>query len=499
MPMHFTGGIAPGVSATLTAGDAGATSVPLTLSVAGGTIISWDLQEQHSSDDCTTWSGWASVATGLTSATYTATGLSPAPMRYRFQPVNILAQAEPTGNVVSVETEPMTFLPIMQNYTMVMPGSLNLGTAVNSSARSWCIDICPRRSPSALSFSRVRVGLLNNSRDNIYVCKHISVGRLSDSALTENASTGFVTLATDVNIPVGTGSLGTEALYPGIWRSAWHNITPSGGNGVRVAVELGANHPYHTWGSRPDYYGIGWKQGDTGLSNSLSSNWDVSSKSYTFGDHPLLFVEFDGLSESVVWLPVIGDSHFDGIGDENSPFRPFAVSGRLAQRWQTEGVKILPVNLARSGANTAQIAERLQWVADNFPVRAAIVQGFSINNISQNIPYEQSRTDWLAVEATEAGKRISILPMLGAGSDGIPAHTGWWPPMKTEQDWLISRRPETVTSIRTTVQDMTDGGYATGYVYTDGSHPNTAGYTQWEADSYAAIRAWCEAKAGQAL
>lgn len=89
---------------TLSIGTPSYASVATTLSVAGGTLVAWDLQEQHSSDDGVTWSSWANIATNITSSTHTASGLQPLPMRYRFQPINVRSESTAVGNIVTFGT-----------------------------------------------------------------------------------------------------------------------------------------------------------------------------------------------------------------------------------------------------------------------------------------------------------------------------------------------------------------------------------------------------------
>lgn len=399
--------------------------------------------------------------------------------------------ANTASGILVQATLESVYQPILNNYSFVVPGTLGLSGNFKTEAQSWVISLRPGNF-SDVSFTGVRIGLLNASTTTTFTIKHLSVGRLSDSSLTENASTGFVTLATEQAVPVGTDAWNGEAVRPGIWRSAIHSITPSGGNGIQVAIELAANHTQVSWGGSLTKAGIGWIPGNTKLSNSLSSSWSIASPSFAFSEHPPLFVEFFGLSKSVVFLPVIGDSHIAGIGDNNNPFNPYAVPGRLADRF-AGSKRIAPINCGRSGHTTDLIAERFSWLCDNFDVRCAMVQGFSINNISNNISYAQFRADWQEVETTSISNGVRILPILGAGADGIVDHSeDWWTPMKAEQDWLIARTPETVTGIRTTVQNQTNGHYNTGYVFSDGGHPNDAGYTQWEADSYLAVQSQLE-------
>ena len=71
LPEGMRGGA--GVTASLTAGAAGATSVPLEISVSSGTLLDWDLDK--SEDGGATWS---TVEDGITTTSKTASNLNPA-------------------------------------------------------------------------------------------------------------------------------------------------------------------------------------------------------------------------------------------------------------------------------------------------------------------------------------------------------------------------------------------------------------------------------------
>jgi hypothetical protein len=477
-----------------------------TVSTAGVAVPTITSPEQTSSAVSLSWTSiagatsydiFATPASGsrsysarvVGSTSTTITGLNPN-TSYTWE-----VYANTAAGVLVQATLTSIYQPILNNYSVVIPGTLSIGGNTKTFARSWIIKLYPGDF-SDVSFTGVKVGFLNPSTTTAYNIKHMSVGRFSDTELTQNASTGFVTLATDQSVPAGTVDWNDEAVMPGVWRSALHSVTPTESNGIQVAVELDTNHPECIWGTSYSNVGIGWSAGNTLLSNSLTTSWDISSPSGAFGEHPCMFVEFFGLSKSIVWLPVVGDSHIAGIGDQDKPSNPYALPGRLAARF-SGSKRIAPINCGRSGHTTDIIAQRFAWMCDTFDVRCAMVEGFSINNITNYIEYSQFRTDWQAVESTEISKGVHVLPILGAGADGLPDHSeDWWTPMKAEQDWLIARKPETVTGIRTTVQNMTTGGYNTGYVFSDGGHPNDAGYTQWEADSYLAVQNGIEYWAG---
>lgn len=471
------------------------TSVPTVTSpgqTSSSVSLSWNPVAGATSYDvfATPASGSRSYSTRVVGTTSTTiTGLNPN-TSYTWE-----VYANTASGILVQATLTSTYQNILNNYSVVIPGTLTIGGTTRAEARSWIIRLYPG-SFTDVTFTGVKIGFMNPSTSTTYNIKHMSVGRFIDTALTQNASTGFVTLATNQTVPVGTSSWNGEAVVPGVWRSALHSITPVDYNGIQVAVELDVNHPESSWGIGYSYAGVGWDPDNTLLPNSLTATWDISSPSAAFGMHPCMFVEFFGLSKSIVWLPVIGDSHIAGIGDQDSPFNPYALPGRLAARF-AGNKRIAPINCGRSGHTTDRIAQRFAWMCDTFDVRCAMIEGFSINNIANDIAYSQFRTDWQGIESTSTSNGVRVLPILGAGADGIVDHPeDWWTPMKAEQDWLIARTPETVTGIRTTVQNQTNGHYNTGYVFSDGGHPNDAGYTQWEADSYSAIQSQLETWAG---
>lgn len=111
MPMHFAGGgIASGVTASLTRGTPGATSVLLTLALsAGATLVSWSVQRSPKGMNT-----WTTIATGLTDLEYTATGLDPKPAEYDFQGIDVVSTTSTTTNVVAVATTEAPLVPLVQ-------------------------------------------------------------------------------------------------------------------------------------------------------------------------------------------------------------------------------------------------------------------------------------------------------------------------------------------------------------------------------------------------
>lgn len=398
---------------------------------------------------------------------------------------------------------PPSVLDVLSSYSVSIPGSLNLTTgSVLNADRSYKLRLIPPGPDQA--FTGYQIGLMNPSTTTPYNIKYLSVGRWNDTTLTQNPATGHVTLvSTDTPVPAGTDPHPTtgEALFPGAWETSIQPITPSGTNGIRVALELAAGHPRCNWGFFPSHQGTGWVATyEEVLPGSLSTSWSLTGGDQAYNELPLLYVKWHGLNQTIVTLFGLGDSHANGIGDADQPFAPYGIFGRMNARWRTAGIRIGAVNVARVGHNTAQIRKRLQFIRERFDARLVAHQGFSINNISQGIPYAQFRTDWISSEDYATSEGITLLPFLGFGANGIVDHPeDWWTPMKAEQDWLIARRPNTQTGIRTTVQNMSTGGYNSGYVYSDGGHPNNAGHTQVEADSHAGFKSAIDAIAGVTL
>lgn len=394
-------------------------------------------------------------------------------------------------------------LDILSTSSISIPGSLNLLTGSPlGSARSYKLRLVPPGPDQA--FTGYQIGLLNPSTSTPYNVKYLSVGRWNDTTLTENPATGHVTLvSTDTPIPAGTDAhpVTGEALFPGAWETSIQSITPSGTNGIRVAIELGANHPRCHWGTFPGHQGPGWVATfEEVLPGSLSSSWSLTGGSEAYNELPLLYVKWHGLTTSIVTLYGLGDSHPNGIGDNDAPYTPYGIFGRMNARWRSAGVRIGAINVARVGHTTDQFRKRLQFVREQFGARIVAHQGFSINNISQSIPYAQFRTDWVSSEDYATAQGMTLLPFLGAGANGIVDHPeDWWTLMKAEQDWLIARRSNTQTGARTTLINQSTGGYGGGLVYSDGGHPNNAGHAQWETDSHAGFKSAIDTLAGVTL
>lgn len=388
--------------------------------------------------------------------------------------------------------------PLMQNWTMAMPGSMNLSSSsIRATARSYILRV--NIPGPTQTFTGYRISVLN-SRTTTYQVLHLSVGRASDTTLTNNPATGFNTLiGSPTDIPGGTNPHPTtlECLSPGLWRSEIMPFAPAGGNAVRIAIECGPNHPRHYWGAWPAHLGIGWDGNNSGLANSLSTSWSIASPGNEFGDHPILIIEFFGTANQRLTFPIGGDSHMNGFGDGDQPFRPHGIAGRLNTRWSAAGVKICPVNVARTGWNTAQFNTRMQWLADNYQIGVHGAQGFSMNNVTQSIPYASFRDHWIAGEEMLAARGVRIVPYLGNGSNNITLAT--WANIKAEQDWLIARRPETVIGSRTRLVVQTNGNYGAGYAFSDGGHANNAGHNVQEADCHAEIKAILDGMAGETL
>lgn len=395
-------------------------------------------------------------------------------------------------------------LDILSTSSVSIPGALNLLSGpVIGSARSYKLRLVPPGPDQA--FTGYQIGLLNPSVSSPYTIKYLSVGRWNDTALTQDPATGHVTLVgADTPVPAGADAdpLTGEALFPGAWETAIQPIAPSGTNGIRVALELAANHPSCAWGFFPNHQGPGWVATyEEVLPGSLSASWSLAGGAEAYNQLPLLYVKWHGLAQPIVTLYGVGDSHPGGIGDNDTPFAPYGLFGRLNARWRSAGVRIGALNVARPGHTTDQFRKRLQFVREQFGARLVAHQGFSINNIMRfGSPYAQFRTDWISSEEYAASQGMTLLPFLGAAANSIVDHAeDWWTPMKAEQDWLIARRPNTQTGSRTRLVNQSTGAYGAGLAFSDGGHPNNLGNNYWEQDSHAGFKAAIDALSGVTL
>jgi hypothetical protein len=115
MPLH-NNNTGKANKATLSAGTPLSRTIPLTLSISGGSLVSWDLQERHllSVDN---WSNWATITTNITTLEYDVTGLTPN-TTYQFRAVEVVVENELTGNIISTNTSeaPARFIRRTSSY-----------------------------------------------------------------------------------------------------------------------------------------------------------------------------------------------------------------------------------------------------------------------------------------------------------------------------------------------------------------------------------------------
>jgi hypothetical protein len=472
------------VTATLTKGVAGSSSVPLTLALSAGAIlVSWSVQRRKDGGV------WSTIASGLTDLEYEATGLD-SESDYDFQ-ADVVVQEAVTSNVVAVATEEAPpGLPVLENRTYAVPGGLFAdGASINGGESRL---LCLRPPGIYQAFAEYEI-LVLNPRATTYSVLFAAVGNRSASALTENPATGFVTLInTPTTVPAGDGAIssGKDSLRPGVLSLGRRALPMSGGNGLQLAIELSAGAPRQIWGGNA----IGYEPTLNKIPRSLSAGWDISGGQESFGVQPCIAVIYYGLASDMVTLPFDGDSWTRAFGDNDQPY-PGAVGVpyRLEQRWRTAGVRIAPINMGRDGLTTAQIAARAAWIIDTFAPRCMARQYYSINNDMQSVGNASVESDFASTE-TALGPQ-PLLPLILAGNN--VGTSGWWAPVKALEDACKISRPETI-DLSAPIINAADGTILTGYNYVD-SHPNNAAYSLMESTAHAAILAWCEAKAGASL
>ncbi len=336
-------------------------------------------------------------------------------------------------------------------------------------------------------WTSVRIGLLNFGK--VYSIKAMNLASYTNprpDALGTKFESSFVPVITkETRIKEGTDD------SPSItWLGDWPVGSKTGKEGLRIQLELAKGSPVASWSGAapgPKFLGLGWTlTGDEGLDKNLSEGFSTKGHN-TFGQLPLLVVEFSGHPKPVVPLLCIGDSTLWGYGDGDQYSNPYGVPGRLAERWKEAGVYVAPVNFGRVGHTTDQFVSRIKAILAECDFGACLLQFGSINNVVHKLPYKQMETDWLEAEKILKAKNMAIVPWL---APGMTSNTpNWWANYVAEQDWMIARNPNTIASYRKRLTDMSTGAYLPGMHFSDGAHPSLKGFDVWEEDSYKSIEA----------
>jgi hypothetical protein len=477
-----------GVTATLTAGTPGSSSVTVTLALSdGATLVDWTLRQREKLTPESEWSEWADVATGITEIEYNVTGLAPDPAQYQFQAIDVVTETSVESNVVRVATAELPpYLSVLEDRTYIIPGGGTMGNRLIPNTESRLLSL--HAGEQNLAFSEIEILLLNPHASSYQVTS----ARIGNMDATQES--GFVQIVTDpVTVPAGDGLISqddyVDSIRPGVLSLGRHAITMGASNGFQLAISLSNNAPGMIWGG----YGIGYEDSSTLIPRDLSQSWDLSGAQSAWGVQPCIAVIFYGIVPHVT-LPGLGDSWMSGYGDMDQPYPgALGIPKRLATAYAGDGTKILPVNFGRNGATTPVLAERAAWFAETFQPRCMMAQYYSINNDIQSVGNATVESDFVLIETTMAPQ--PVLPVLIAGNDsGTP---GWWAPVKALEDACLVSRPGAI-NLSAPIIDETDGTILPDLDYV-GSHPNDDAYDLMGSGAIAPVQAWCEELAGQAL
>lgn len=389
-------------------------------------------------------------------------------------------------------------LPILADFSYIRPwagkdrnASLN---AVPAGGRSYNIQL--RNAGLDQAWGTLRIGLVNyGAAYNVVRCY---VGRQGVSSITEDQTTGFLTVAASpVAIAAGDYKGKTTWIADGI------PLTPGANNRFQLALELSEGAPIATFGEFPTHQGIGWiPTYQEQLTNNLSTGFNLAGDRAWDG-MPLLVVEFQVHPTNIVSLPFNGDSTTYAMGDGDQPLgRPLGIPGRLESRWRTAGVKIAPVNIGHPGYDTAEYNDVIeQMIADGYKLRVIDRQVDSVNSVTRGKPTTDINVDLLAAEALMAPQ--PVIHRLGPGGSDLVDHASdWQAGTVTERTWVKTNRPDTVNAgIETTVTNAATLAINATYFFDETSdvHLSQAGYTQAEADMHARIKTILDTLAGETL
>lgn len=335
-------------------------------------------------------------------------------------------------------------------------------------------------------WTSLRIGLLNYGPAYAVKAMNLAITGpgTKPAGMGKDFATGFVpVISRQTTIKPGTDDSPTIT-----WLGSWPAASSQGKRQVRLQIELAKGSPVVSWSGAapgPKFLALGWiLTGDEGLEKNLTDGFSTAGHN-TFGQLPLLVLEFSGHPKPVIPLLCIGDSTLWGYGDGNQYSNPYGVPGRLANRWRDAGIYVAPVNFGRVGHPTDKFNLRLKAILSECDFGACLLQFGSINNVVRQLPYEQMQADWLVAEKLLNEKHLAVIPWLSPGMNAQDPK--WWPAYKAQQDWMIARNANTVAGYRKRLCDMTSGHYPAGMNFSDGAHPSSEGYDCWEADSYLAI------------
>lgn len=472
-----------GVTATLTLGTPGATSVVATIAVDGGTLIDWDLE--RTTDGGATWTTFQGPI-----ATASATATIDPETTYVFRAV-VRVEAAAISATVSVTSPEQTVLPVAADFAVIAPGGLRGFSTVPEGGEAFLCDV---RVPVAGGIQAATVEVYGASTlGAAYGISGLYVGdALETGALTEDLGTGFKTIFSTAK----TVAAGTEAV-PALTR-----LTPEGGfslGGLRSAdlrfvVELPEGAEKRMWGVPME--STGWNVDDTNakLASLPSVSWSMEGRSNPFGQLPNLVFVFRDLNRNVVNVHKFGDSHDQGYGDGGiTGTRGLAY--RLTDAWAVAAKDIVATQWGIQGRTTPDILTAYSVICAALDVRCALYQAISVNNYNDGFGYAdpgaQAISDFAAAQAVNGSQPIwGIIP-------------GTWTVISGDAGKKANYRAS-VTALKTahpTLLDQADGGlwdsasmeYLPDIGAGDGAHISSDGYDVWTGLIYAPLTALIEA------
>lgn len=389
-----------GVTATLTRGTPGATSVPLTLALsAGATLVSWSVQRRKSGG------AWSTIATGLTDLTYTATGLDPKPAEYDFQ-ADVVVQEAVTSNVVAVTTTEAPPVPLVQ--WAQIDGGDDLGSNINGGGSWFWNNAGPAtfavivRNRESFAVDAVQIPVETTSG---------TPGSHNGYAVQQGAV--WTSDTTVVTPPAGSWESPGIALAPIIELS-----TPIAANGGEITFQqelsAGIQTPGKNFGSK--YHP---ETGQTALAGMevgahLATSLDYSGVSIgPFA--PKMFMRL--VDAQIYALGLFGDSTVGMVQPVDSPTTD---SKEGVWFWANEALRALSVNVraysyGQGTANWAQIQSRVRahLAAMQGKISRVCIQVWSWNSSWTTL--EQVATAWaeyLVLEAEVKAAGFACSPLL---------------------------------------------------------------------------------------
>ena len=482
-----------GVYSSLTLGKGSSTLIPTVAVSAGATscVLTWNkINSATAYDIWSTLLGNSRTYVGRTSGlTYTVTGLT-SNSTYSFEVI-----ASNSSGIISTTTTSATTKPLTTNFTYIVPGTTQQFSGNTTSTRTayWLNGLNVPNN----AWTGMRIGFTNDQPTPYAVAGVYMANTGAAAPLTENINTGYVTIFSE---HAGNGPLIVSA------GSSTHNKVTwfGGGNGtlisqyfngaVDIVVELSGGAPLGKWVYRSSIGYYPWNIYDTlGVLPSTSNTINTSSSlSQSFGVLPNLVIKFEGLTTPVVTIPMVGDSHIWGYGDGGGINESLGIPARMFSRWAANSTYYMPINLGYVGQTSPDIATRWSnYLADGFDFRTAAIEFGSINDWVNSLPASGWQTNWNSMVA--AANNQPVIPILGGvyGSETSANVVD----QKTEWSWIASHRPDLCYGItKNVVTSATMTWTTSADVFYDGSHPNTAGYDQWETDAHTQIENFIAAK-----